>query len=109
MEFDLSPELWSPESPRLYGVTLRFGSDSVADHVGFREIAVAGERILLNGRDITLRGVSVHEDDLTLGKASDEADIRRRYADAKALGCNFLRLAHYPHDRARRPSPTRSG
>ena len=98
VELDLAPELWSPDSPRLYGVTLRFGTDSVADRIGFREIAVAGERILLNGRDITLRGVSVHEDDLVHGKTSGEADIRRRYADAKALGCNFLRLAHYPHD-----------
>lgn len=98
VEFDLAPDLWSPESPRLYGVSLCFGADSVADRVGFREIAVAGEHILLNGRDIMLRGVSVHEDDLLLGKTSDEADICRRYADAKALGCNFLRLAHYPHD-----------
>lgn len=57
-----------------------------------------GERIRLNGRDVILRGVSVHEDDLDTGKTSGEADIRRRYAHARELGCNFLRLAHYPHD-----------
>ena len=28
---------------------------------------------------------------------STEADVRRRFADARALGCNFLRLSHYPH------------
>lgn len=98
IELALAPELWSPESPRLYDVALRFGADAVAERVGFREIAVDGERIRLNGRDIVLRGISVHEDDRDLGKTGTEADIRRRCADAKALGCNFLRLAHYPHD-----------
>ncbi|NYZ16111.1 glycoside hydrolase family 2 [Azospirillum sp. RWY-5-1] len=98
IELELAPELWSPDAPRLYDVTLGFGADTVADRIGFREIRVEGERILLNGRDVVLRGVSVHEDDLHSGKTSGEADIRRRYADAKELGCNFLRLAHYPHD-----------
>lgn len=97
IEVPSRPELWSPESPRLYDVTLRFDEDRVADRVGFREIAVVGDRILLNGRDIILRGVSVHEDDRDHGKTTGEADIRRRFADARALGCNFLRLAHYPH------------
>jgi len=44
-----------------------------------------------------LRGISVHEDDITLGKATSEEDIRRRFLDAKELGCNYVRLAHYPH------------
>lgn len=98
LELPLAPALWSPENPRLHTVSAEFGGDRVTDRVGFREIAVEGERILLNGADLFLRGVSVHEDDGRLGKASDEADLRRRIADAKALGCNFLRLAHYPHD-----------
>jgi beta-glucuronidase len=69
----------------------------VRDRVGFREIAVRGHDILLNGRSIRLRGIAVHEDDLALGRVTTEADLRRRFADARALGCNFLRLAHYPH------------
>jgi beta-glucuronidase len=92
-----SPELWSPETPRLYDVTASFGADQVSDRVGFRRIQAIGERIRLNDADLYLRGICVHEDDVLAGKCSDEADIRRRFADAKALGCNFLRLAHYPH------------
>jgi beta-glucuronidase len=71
--------------------------DRVTDRVGFREIAVCGEDILLNGKSIYLRGVCVHVDDVELGKATSEADLRRRAAHAKELGCNLLRLAHYPH------------
>ncbi len=91
------PHLWSPEDPHLYDVSFACGDDRVSDRVGFRDIRVAGERILLNGRDIWLRGVCVHEDDAALGRVTSDDDIRRRFAHARALGCNFLRLAHYPH------------
>jgi len=95
--FEAEPERWSPENPRLYEVALVFGADRVSDRVGFRTIAVEGERILLNGEDIFLCGICVHEDDEKLGKVSGEADLRRRFTHAKELGCNYLRLAHYPH------------
>ena len=91
------PELWSPEAPKLYDVVLEAGGDRVTDRVGFRSIERRGTEIYLNGAPLFLRGISVHEDDVTLGKVTDEADIRRRFAHARELGCNFLRLAHYPH------------
>jgi beta-glucuronidase len=91
------PQLWSPDSPTLYDVEVRFGDDHVTDRVGFRTLARRGTDILLNGQPIWLRGISVHEDDQDLGKVCTEADLRRRFEHARALGCNFLRLAHYPH------------
>ncbi len=97
IEIDARPERWSPETPRLYDVVLRYGTDVLIERVGFRTIACEEHRILLNGRPVWLRGLCVHEDDLALGKVSDEADIRRRFAHAKQMGCNMLRLAHYPH------------
>ncbi|MDQ2081076.1 glycoside hydrolase family 2 TIM barrel-domain containing protein [Xanthobacteraceae bacterium Astr-EGSB] len=97
IEFEAAPELWSPRRPRLYEVRLKAGDDEVRDRVGFRDIRVAGEQILLNGEDIFLRGICVHEDDHAAGKTTSEADIRRRFEDARALGANFIRLAHYPH------------
>jgi beta-glucuronidase len=96
-EFEAAPELWSPERPRLYDVHIRAGADEVHDRIGFRDIRVEGERILLNGEDIFLRGICAHEDDRDTGKVTSEADIRRRFADARALGANFMRLGHYPH------------
>lgn len=92
-----SPELWSPENPRRYQVIARYGSDRITDLIGFRQIKVDGTKIVLNGKEVFLRGICVHEDDVQMGKSSNEADIRRRFADARELGCNFLRLAHYPH------------
>ena len=95
--FDARPALWSPQHPCLHDVHFVFGSDRVSDRIGFREIRVEGRRILLNGQPVYLRGICVHEDDLDLGKCSTEEDVRRRFAHARELGCNFLRLAHYPH------------
>ncbi|MCE8019486.1 glycoside hydrolase family 2 [Halomonas sp. MCCC 1A11036] len=91
------PERWSPANPRLYDVVLTAGDDRITDRVGFRTIVRDGVDILLNGEPVWLRGISVHEDDEAMGKVTSEEDIRRRLAHAKELGCNYLRLAHYPH------------
>ncbi len=95
--FDASPELWSPENPKLYDINVRFGNDRITDRVGFRQISVRGTELFLNGKNIFLRGISCHEDDTKLGKVTNRDDILNRYNHAKELGCNFMRLAHYPH------------
>ena len=92
-----NPDLWHPDHPKLYDVTLRFGDDCITDRIGFRTIETRGEQILLNGQDLFLRGICVHEDDKIHGKTTSEADLRRRFKHAKELGCNYLRLSHYPH------------
>ena len=66
--------------------------------IGFRTIATRGPDILLNGRPIFLRGISLHEEALGRGgRATSRADAEALLGLAKELGCNFVRLAHYPH------------
>ena len=91
------PNLWTPETPILYDVTATFGQDKVVDRVGFREISVEGRDILLNGKKLFLRGVSVHEDSQFTGKALRDEERLTIIRTAKELGANYLRLAHYPH------------
>jgi beta-glucuronidase len=91
--------LWSPENPKLYPLSISAGDDRVDDRVGFRSIAVRGTDILLNGQSIFLRGISLHEENpLRGGRAFSEEDARMLLGWAKELGCNFVRLAHYPHN-----------
>ncbi len=101
-EFSASAEdvdLWSPENPKLYEVRITSGSDSVRDHVGFRTIRTQGGRLVLNGKDLFLRGISIHEESpLRGGRAHTKEDALRLLEWAKELGCNFVRLAHYPHN-----------
>ena len=97
LTLDASPALWSPDNPELYDVHLVHGDDHIVEKIGFREIRTEGQTILLNGEPILLKGICAHEDDREHGRVSDDHDIRRRFAHAKELGCNFMRLAHYPH------------
>jgi beta-glucuronidase len=99
LEFTARLELWSPDTPKLYTVTVAAGADSVADRIGFRTIETRGTDILLNGRPVFLRGISIHEESpLRGGRAFSEDDARLLLGWAKELGCNFVRLAHYPHN-----------
>lgn len=99
LEIPVSPELWSPRSPRLYTVRIRTEHDMVEEDIGFREIAVSGGEVRLNGETLFFRGVACHEESLEHGKRLTEAEIRRDLTVAKDLGCNYVRLAHYPHSR----------
>jgi beta-glucuronidase len=92
-------DLWSPEHPKLYDVLVKTGNESLHDQIGFRSIAVEGNKILLNGKPIFLRGIAMHEEaPIRGGRASTPEDAQTLLGWARELGCNFVRLAHYPHN-----------
>jgi beta-glucuronidase len=97
--FPAKLQLWTPDKPKLYRVTLSSGTDSVSDEIGFRTIETRGTQILLNGKPIFLRGICMHEEaPLRSGRAFSEDDDRILLGWAKELGVNFVRLAHYPYN-----------
>ena len=92
-------ELWSPAHPRLYRVEIASGPDRIEDRIGFRMIETKGADILLNGAPVFLRGISLHEEmPARGGRAYSREDARQLLGWARELGCNFVRLAHYPHN-----------
>jgi len=98
-KFSAKPELWSPDHPKLYEVSLTSGRDSVRDQIGFRTIEVQGTKILLNRKPIFLRGISMHEEaPFRDGRAFSQEDSQTLLGWVKELGCNFVRFAHYPHN-----------
>ena len=93
------PELWSPESPKLYDVSFTHETEVLKDRIGFRHIETFGKNILLNGKKVFMRGISIHEEaPFKQGRVSNEAECRTLLNWAKELNCNFVRLAHYPHN-----------
>jgi beta-glucuronidase len=91
-------ELWSPENPKLYTVILEAGSDKISDEIGFRTIETKGKQILLNGKPIFLKGICLHDENpLRKDRANSVEDAELVLHWAQELGCNFIRLAHYPH------------
>jgi beta-glucuronidase len=93
-------ELWSPENPRLYEVIVKAETDSTTDYIGFRSIYTRNTKILLNGESVYLRGICIHEEApfTNGGRAFSKEHARTVLGWAKELGCNFVRLAHYPHN-----------
>ena len=104
-EFEFEPShlvRWSPETPRLYSVAVTSARDCLEDRFGFRTISTRNSEILLNGQSIYLRGISIHEERIGVepddgGRRLNVKDARHLLQEAKDLGCNFVRLAHYPH------------
>ncbi|MVT12406.1 beta-glucuronidase [Chitinophaga sp. ysch24] len=92
-------ELWSPEHPKLYDVVITSSSDKVTDKIGFRTVEARGKHVLLNGKPIFMRGICIHgEIPQDVRRAYSDEDARQLLGQARELGCNMVRLAHYPHD-----------
>ena len=91
-------QLWSPENPKLYRVDLAMDNSTTSDEIGFRTIETRGKQILLNGKPIFLKGISIHNEKPNGGgRANSVEDAHTLLSWAQELGCNFVRLAHYPH------------
>ncbi|MCX6267342.1 MAG: beta-glucuronidase [Bacteroidetes bacterium] len=91
--------LWSPQDPHLYDVKIISDRDSISDRIGFRTLATRGSDILVNGKPVFLRGISIHEENaIRGGRAYSREDAQMLLNWVKELGCNFVRLAHYPHN-----------
>ena len=92
-------ERWSPASPKRYKVIISSETDKIEEMIGFRNLYVKGEDIYLNDKPLFLKAISFHEEiPQRKGRAFSEADAHMLLSEAKALGCNMIRLAHYPQN-----------
>jgi beta-glucuronidase len=99
VKFSSGFDLWSPENPRLYKIIIQCETDTIVDNIGFRSIEAKGSKILLNGKPVFLKGINIHEENpFRVARAFSESDASILLTWAKELGCNMVRLAHYPHN-----------
>ncbi|MBT4033335.1 MAG: beta-glucuronidase [Candidatus Marinimicrobia bacterium] len=92
-------KFWSPDNPMLYDINIQLDTEVLSDRIGFRTLATRNSDILLNGESIFLRGICIHEENpIRGGRAYSMEDSRLLLGWAKELGCNYVRLAHYPHN-----------
>ena len=106
----LGMQLWSPEQAKLYNIQIAAGEDELTDEVGFRTVETDGTKILLNGKPVFLRGISIHaEAPYRAGRANNDKDVETLLGWARELGCNYVRLAHYPHDQRMTRATDRMG
>ncbi len=99
-EIDVSDvHLWDIDDPFLYELFVKTDSDDLYDRVGFREIKAEKGKILLNGREIEIRGVCRHEEHPDWGFAFPEKLMKRDLDIVRDMGCNAIRGSHYPNSR----------
>ncbi|MGI8728512.1 MAG: glycoside hydrolase family 2 protein [Solirubrobacteraceae bacterium] len=90
-----NPELWSPQAPNLWDLEIEVpGESSYRARVGMREVRADGTDLLLNGKEIRLRGASIHEDVFGRGDGLLPADQDKIVSQLKALGANATRSQH---------------
>ena len=97
----VSPDKWDNEHPSLYTMKIEVGtSDKVVEQIekrfGFREIRIQGNRLLVNGKAVKLRGVCRHEMHPLTGRVMNPALERKDVELYRDANCNFIRTSHYP-------------
>ena len=95
------PELWSPESPKLYRLITKVRDAGVIDQketsFGIRTVGFdATNGFLLNRRHYEIYGTCNHQDAAGVGAAIPDALQEFRVKQLKAFGCNAIRTSHNP-------------
>ncbi len=96
------PHLWSTTDPYLYKVetTVKVGGvviDVYETTTGIRDIDFDADKgFLLNGQQLKLKGVNIHQDHAGVGAAIPEALMEWRIKRLKEIGCNAYRSSHNP-------------
>ncbi|HEX2100312.1 MAG TPA: glycoside hydrolase family 2 TIM barrel-domain containing protein, partial [Candidatus Synoicihabitans sp.] len=100
-----APLLWEAEHPHLYRLRARLvvngrEQQTLVRHVGFREITLHGQRLLVNGQPVKLHGAAQFDGDALLGTTLLPADAERDVKLYKAANMNFVRPSSYPATQA---------
>ena len=99
------PALWSPDSPALYTlITNIFSGKTLKDtdtmRIGIKKIEFQDNQLVLNRKQVFLRGVNRHQEYPYVGYALSNAAQYRDAVKIKEAGFDYVRLSHYPHSPA---------
>ncbi|MBR5515023.1 MAG: DUF4981 domain-containing protein [Clostridia bacterium] len=93
-----SPKLWSSETPYLYALILKCGSEYIKQNIGIRKIEIKKGIVLINGKAIKAMGVNRHDSHPELGYTTPPEHMLRDLYIIKAHNMNMVRCSHYPAD-----------
>ena len=92
-----NPELWSPESPVLYKLTVESFADKYSLMFGIRKVSYDEKGLYLNDNPVYLKGFGMHEDFFISGKGINSAVNVRNFELLKWINANSFRTSHYPY------------
>ncbi len=96
-----NPKKWDAEHPNLYTLVTTLFEDGKAilktsEKIGFREVTINGNKLLVNGKSVKLRGACRHDIHPTLGRLTTPEYDLKDVLLAKECNMNFIRTSHYP-------------
>ena len=96
-----APLHWDPEHPNLYRLMIELAAggqrlETVEQKVGFRQIDLRGNELLVNGRPVKLRGVNHHETYPTTGRAVPPGVDLKDVTLFREGNVNLMRTSQYP-------------
>jgi hypothetical protein len=96
-----NPLLWDAEHPNLYKLKVSLVEDGKVIWLksysfGFRQIEIKGNKFLVNGKQVKLRGADRHDIHPMLGRVSTPEYELKDVMLAKEANMNFIRTSHYP-------------
>lgn len=97
-----NPHLWSPATPYLYTAVIDVVEngkvvDSQRVKFGIRDVKFDKDRgFILNGKEIEIKGVNMHQDHAGVGAGIPDAMQVYRIKQLKKFGCNAYRSSHNP-------------
>ena len=98
-EFEIeNAEKWTAETPNLYYLLLKMGSEVICEPVGIRSIQISPKgELLINGVSVLLKGVNRHDSHPTKGYVTSYEDMEYDLLQMKKLNINAVRTSHYPN------------
>ena len=91
--------LWDTFKPEMYTFCLKVQGDDMIDCTGFRSIKTKEGKLLLNGKELRLKGINRHEDHPDFGFAFPPQLMQRDIDIITGMGCNSIRGSHYPNSK----------
>lgn len=96
-----NPLKWDAEHPNLYTLRLELTENDkalevVTKKIGFREIEIQGKKMLVNGKEVKLRGAGRFDSDPDYGKYLSDEKAWDEVRLLKDANLNFVRPSCYP-------------
>lgn len=92
-----NPNLWTAETPYLYTLQIKCGSEYIVQKIGIREVSIENGVVLFNGKRFKLKGVNRHDSDPVTGYTISREQALKDLTLMKQHNINAIRTSHYPN------------
>jgi beta-galactosidase len=95
---------WSAETPNIYRVQIQLidskheeNNQFIEKNIGFRNVRIENNQLLVNGKAIYIKGVDRHETDPFTAHVVSKESMEKDIALMKQNNINAVRSSHYPN------------